>query len=57
MENPLDFVAQAPDQRVHRVAVAAKLFGVGIQPGFDPIHLSILDACLRIRDACGPKLG
>src|SRR5208283_3787771 len=45
LANGIDFVAQALDQRVHRVAVAAKLFGVGVQPGFYPIHLSILDAC------------
>src|SRR5208282_3714307 len=45
LANPIDFAAQALDQRVHRVAVAAKLFGVGVEPGFYPIHLSVLDAC------------
>ena len=39
LANPLDFVAQALDQRVHRVAVAAELVGVGVQPRFNSIHL------------------
>ena len=40
--NPIDFVAQALDERVHRVAVAAKLVGVGVEAGFNPIHLNVL---------------
>ena len=44
LANPLDVVAQALDQRVHRVAVAAELVGVGVQPRFNSIHLVILDA-------------
>ena len=50
LANALDVVAQALDQRVHRVAVAAELVGVGVQPRFNSIHFYILDAC-------GPKLG
>src|SRR5208337_1122412 len=47
LANALDFVAQALDQRVHRVAVAAELVGVGVQPRFNSIHLNILDAWLE----------